>query len=535
MDLPTNMFKHTFPIMLLGLALSWPVEASRTSTYGPVGGQDTLWTIATRLRPSNNVTVQQTMLALYHKNPQAFSGNNINSLMKGTRLQAPTLQETRRYQRLQALREARRQNQYWKRGIELPKITPPPIPKAAAQTRTKAKPITRSARPVSRTKTQTTFTPTPKKTERAISRLRSQLLAAQEKNQRLTQELQALQAIQTKGGNTPNISNQVKKLKTELDDLKSILDQKDNHIKTLQASLKSASEAIKAQHADNIRLYEKLKEVSPASVPAAPTAAGKPELKLATVQEDNAKQAAQTAAKATPAGETTQPADATVIDGAAKPANAAASTTTANVWADGKAKDSKQPEATTAATTTAGSAAPVMAIAEIASPHPATAQNESTTSTDVKAADTKPAATDGKDKPAPTEAKPADKTTSADEKTAEAKPLAALQPANDVKASGSVPLTEMLSKQAPSDKPAVNTTTRSGASPLALAIALISFFFILALIWRAFLQQRETRRIEQEEALIAEKMRKRLEDNQAMSTSADRKDPTLSPPSSLNF
>ncbi|MEZ5476679.1 MAG: hypothetical protein R3E95_04050 [Thiolinea sp.] len=52
----------------------------------------------------------------------------------------------------------------------------------------------------------------------------------------------------------------------------------------MQTSLKSASEAIKSQHADNMRLYNKLKELSPDSLPAQQTtAARQPQLELAAV------------------------------------------------------------------------------------------------------------------------------------------------------------------------------------------------------------------------------------------------------------
>ncbi|ASW80555.1 hypothetical protein DYL72_12615 [Vibrio anguillarum] len=65
---------------------------SQPSTFfGPTLDSDTLWSIATRLRPSNNVTVQQTLLAIYRLNPQAFENQNIHSLIPGSNLRVPSL------------------------------------------------------------------------------------------------------------------------------------------------------------------------------------------------------------------------------------------------------------------------------------------------------------------------------------------------------------------------------------------------------------------------------------------------------------
>ena len=40
--------------------------------YGPITSQDTLWNIATRIRPDKRLSVYQVMQALYQENPQAF-------------------------------------------------------------------------------------------------------------------------------------------------------------------------------------------------------------------------------------------------------------------------------------------------------------------------------------------------------------------------------------------------------------------------------------------------------------------------------
>ncbi|PNQ64742.1 AAA family ATPase, partial [Vibrio agarivorans] len=59
--------------------------------FGPTRNDETLWSIASRLRPSSSVSVQQTLLAFYKINPQAFDNQNIHELIPGSSLRVPTL------------------------------------------------------------------------------------------------------------------------------------------------------------------------------------------------------------------------------------------------------------------------------------------------------------------------------------------------------------------------------------------------------------------------------------------------------------
>ena len=63
------------------------------NTYGPVGSTDTLWSIATRARPNDSVTIQQTLAAIFKANPQAFANNDPNMLLKGETLTIPSAEE----------------------------------------------------------------------------------------------------------------------------------------------------------------------------------------------------------------------------------------------------------------------------------------------------------------------------------------------------------------------------------------------------------------------------------------------------------
>jgi len=52
-------------------------------SYGPVKPNDTLWVIASRMRPDDSVSVNQMMLALVRDNPRAFYNDNVNQLKAG--------------------------------------------------------------------------------------------------------------------------------------------------------------------------------------------------------------------------------------------------------------------------------------------------------------------------------------------------------------------------------------------------------------------------------------------------------------------
>jgi pilus assembly protein FimV len=62
-------------------------------SYGPVAAQETFWSIATKLRPSPKVSMDQVLLAIYRANPHAFEGGSFNGLSKGHTLRVPSLSE----------------------------------------------------------------------------------------------------------------------------------------------------------------------------------------------------------------------------------------------------------------------------------------------------------------------------------------------------------------------------------------------------------------------------------------------------------
>jgi pilus assembly protein FimV len=64
--------------------------AGTPGTYGPVQPQETLWSIAYRLRPDPQaITMDQMQLAIFRANPKAFDGGRITGLMAGAVLRIP--------------------------------------------------------------------------------------------------------------------------------------------------------------------------------------------------------------------------------------------------------------------------------------------------------------------------------------------------------------------------------------------------------------------------------------------------------------
>ena len=74
--------------------------------------RETLWGIASRYRPDFRLTMNQTMLAIYEANPEAFGGN-INILRAGARLRIPSADDIYRIDRAYALNEAKRHHAEW--------------------------------------------------------------------------------------------------------------------------------------------------------------------------------------------------------------------------------------------------------------------------------------------------------------------------------------------------------------------------------------------------------------------------------------
>jgi len=70
-----------------------PVAATapeKAKTYGPITTYETLWSVSTKLRPNNNVSVFQTLVAIYKTNPNAFLNGDINKIISRSIIEIPS-------------------------------------------------------------------------------------------------------------------------------------------------------------------------------------------------------------------------------------------------------------------------------------------------------------------------------------------------------------------------------------------------------------------------------------------------------------
>ncbi len=84
-------------------------------SYGAIQRNETLWSIAERVKPSADITTSQMMLALFDANPDAFYGN-INRMKTGYILRVPERDVVTQRSAAAALQEVARQNDAWRTG-----------------------------------------------------------------------------------------------------------------------------------------------------------------------------------------------------------------------------------------------------------------------------------------------------------------------------------------------------------------------------------------------------------------------------------
>ncbi len=98
---------------------AYPVDEE---IYGPVERGETLWGIAREYSRDTGHSINQTMLALQRKNPEAFISGNINFLKRGAILRMPEGRDITRLTSRQAMLEVMRQEEEWRSGI--PSVAP---------------------------------------------------------------------------------------------------------------------------------------------------------------------------------------------------------------------------------------------------------------------------------------------------------------------------------------------------------------------------------------------------------------------------
>ncbi|THB69398.1 MAG: hypothetical protein D6B28_11450 [Gammaproteobacteria bacterium] len=211
-------------------------RGAASGTYKVRRGQ-TLWKIARDVRDRDTQSVEQMMMALYKNNPDAFSKNNMNSLLAGRVLNLPDNEQVQDMTTAQAKRAIREQTRAWRKGLSSPSTS-----KTATQTKkekqagtaapAKAKPksvgrievVAPSKDTVSGDKSIQTSGKADAKDSQEITRLRSELAAAQK-------------AMEEQKNQNDDLQSNVKELEGKIKSMERLLALKDQEMAKLQSKI----------------------------------------------------------------------------------------------------------------------------------------------------------------------------------------------------------------------------------------------------------------------------------------------------------
>ncbi|KGY09349.1 FimV/HubP family polar landmark protein, partial [Vibrio sinaloensis] len=192
--------------------------------YGPTTGQETLWGIATQLRPNTSVSIQQTLYSIFQLNPQAFDNQNIHELIPGSTLRVPSLAQIQGVSTQQAVNvmaaHKARLEQVTKNST--PTAVQPSAPKApvteastSTQPKTEAAVETKPETPLEQI-AQQEKTAQVNTLERQLESSEGELMALEEKNHKLRLMLAQVQSevdvLKDELGDEERIRNEVEKL-----------------------------------------------------------------------------------------------------------------------------------------------------------------------------------------------------------------------------------------------------------------------------------------------------------------------------------
>ncbi|ELC9519703.1 AAA family ATPase [Vibrio alginolyticus] len=200
-----------------------PANTQPSRFFGPTGENQTLWSIASELRPSRGVTVQQTLLAIYRINPQAFENQNIHELIPGSRLRVPSLEQVQSATTAQAVaimkaHEAKlKQPKPTNRATPAQRVTEQPKPQIKVEPKSATKPETVAATEPKPTPKTIPVIPAPPVTtspqgEKQVSALKDKLQGSQSELESLEEKNHRLRLMLSE------VQSEVETLKSELND-----------------------------------------------------------------------------------------------------------------------------------------------------------------------------------------------------------------------------------------------------------------------------------------------------------------------------
>lgn len=108
----------------------------------------TLWAIASNWRPDPSLTMNQAMVAIFERNPEAFINNNVNRLRQGARLSMPEAAAARNIPAAEATRRMQEQTEAWQAGTDPRPAAPDPQPEPVPEPVEPAEPEAAETEPV---------------------------------------------------------------------------------------------------------------------------------------------------------------------------------------------------------------------------------------------------------------------------------------------------------------------------------------------------------------------------------------------------
>jgi len=220
---------------------STPAPAAYADSYGRIRRNETLWSIAEKLRPGTDITTHQMMLALQRKNPQAFTDNNINNLNAGATLKIPSRDEILSVSASEAFREAQRQYTEWEQAQAAQATEPVQDTVAAAETDFEPDAVVAAESrlqlmaPDSDAVDGMASAGDPLETDDSVTEASAEIL-----NQQLalaTEEAEASKAQSTE------YQSQVSELEEQVETMQRLLELKDEELASMQQKLSSENDA----------------------------------------------------------------------------------------------------------------------------------------------------------------------------------------------------------------------------------------------------------------------------------------------------
>ncbi|MEN8108048.1 MAG: FimV/HubP family polar landmark protein [Pseudomonadota bacterium] len=210
-----------------------PAATPSSDSYGPIRRNETLWTIAKRVRPGSDISVEQMMLALQRTNPGAFINNNINNLRRDAVLQVPQRDEILSMSVADANRETRQQHDEWQSKRAAPE--PEPEPEVAAAP---------AAEPATEARLQLVAPEDDLATGDAVPGSPDSAADSGEGSSNLRQQL-ALANEEAEAGRAQSeeLKTRVSKLEEQLASMQRLLELKDEQLASIQAGLAASAEA----------------------------------------------------------------------------------------------------------------------------------------------------------------------------------------------------------------------------------------------------------------------------------------------------